>query len=269
MATANASARATWALGDYHRFATATVWELGPILVNACGITAGQRVLDVAAGTGNVAIRAAQAGASVVASDVTPEHFSAGRRAARDAGVDLEWIEGAAESLPFSDREFDVVTSCFGVIFAQSHQLAADEMLRVCRPGGVIGLMNFTTSGASGDFFRVLSSYAPPLPPGAQPPLLWGTEEHVGELFGERARSLAMTRHEYVETASSPGEYLDLFRNTFGPMVAIYASLSDQRRAELDAAFLQFIDRWNRGPSSGPVKLPYEYLLVIARKAET
>ena len=139
MATANASARTMWALGDYHRFATETVWELGPILVAASGVSAGQRVLDVAAGTGNVAIRAAQAGASVVASDITPEHFDAGRRAAREAGVELEWIEGDAQALPFADDEFDIVTSCFGAMFAPDHGAAANELLRVCRPGGVIG----------------------------------------------------------------------------------------------------------------------------------
>src|SRR5262245_64181101 len=188
MATANASARTMWALGDYHRFATATVWELGPVLTAACGISAGQRVLDVAAGTGNVAIRAAQARASVVASDLTPENFDAGRRAAREAGVDLEWIEGDAQALPFADAEFDVVTSCFGAMFAPDHHAVATELMRVCRRGGVVGMMNFTPDGAGGDFFRVLGSYAPPAPLGALPPLLWGTEDHVRNLYGTNVR---------------------------------------------------------------------------------
>src|SRR5262245_39726970 len=194
MATASATVRAMWALGDYHRFATATVWELGPVLTAACGISAGQRVLDVAAGTGNVAIRAAQAGASVVASDLTPENFDAGRRAAREAGVDVEWVEGDAGALPFADAEFDVVTSCFGAMFAADHQATANELLRVCRPSGVIGMMNFTPDGAGGDFFRVLAAYAPPPPPGALPPLWWGTEDHVRTLYGARVQSLEMTR---------------------------------------------------------------------------
>lgn len=268
MAAVNASARTMWALGDYHRFATETVWELGPVLVTACGVSAGQRVLDVAAGTGNVAIRAAQAGASVVASDLTPENFDAGRRAARAAGVDLEWIEGDAQALPFADDEFDVVTSCFGVMFTPDHRVAASEMLRVCRPGGVIGLINFTPEGAAGDFFRVLSPYAPPAPSGSQSPLLWGTEDHVTNLFGDQLQALEMTRHEYCETAMSPHAYFELFRDSFGPMVAIYAGLRDQaaRIAELDAAFLQFIARWNRGASEGRVRIAYEYLLVLARK---
>ena len=268
MATLNAPVRMMWALGDYHRFATATVWELGPVLVRACRISPGQRVLDVAAGTGNVAIRAAQAGAIVVASDITPEHFDAGRRAAREAGVDLEWVEGDAESLPFADAEFDVVTSCFGAMFAPNHEAAAGELLRVCRPGGVIGMINFTPAGAGGDFFRLLSAYAPPAPPGARSPLMWGAEDHVRDLFGDKLQSLNMTRGEYTEAASSSTDYFDLFRSSFGPMVAIYASLSDQtaRMAELDEQFFQFIARWNRGVPAGPVQIPYEYLLVIGRK---
>ena len=268
MAALNRAVPTVWALGDYHRFATATVWELGPVLVTACGVSAGQRVLDVAAGTGNVAIRAAQAGASVVASDVTPENFEAGRRAALAVGVGLEWIEADARSLPFADGEFDVVTSCLGVMFAPDHEAAAAEMLRVCRPGGVVGVLSFTPHGAGGDFFRLLSAYAPAAPPAGQSPLLWGTEDHVRRLFGDRVESLAMTRHEYCETATHPRAYVELFRDTFGPMIAIYAGLRHDRlrTAELDAAFLQFIARWNRSPSEGDVRIPYEYLLVVGRK---
>ena len=266
MADSKASAPTIWALGDYHRFAAATVWQLGPVLVSECGVSAGQRVLDVAAGTGNVAIRAAQAGAAVVALDLTPENLDAGRRAARDAGVDLEWIEGDAQALPFDDGAFDLVTSCFGAMFAPDHDAVASELLRVCRPGSVIGMMNFTPEGAGGDFFRVLAPYAPPPPPAARSPLLWGTEDHVRKLFGNLV-GLTISRHEYVETASSAREYLELFKDTFGPVVAIYASLSDpMRRAELDEALLQFVVRWNRGLPERAVEIPYEYLLVIARK---
>jgi ubiquinone/menaquinone biosynthesis C-methylase UbiE len=268
MATASAAVRAMWALGDYHRFATATVWGLGPVLVDACGVSAGQRVLDVAAGTGNVAIRAAQAGASVVASDVTSENFDAGRGAAREAGVDLEWVEGDAQALPFGDGEFDVVTSCFGAMFAPNHHATASELLRVCRPGGVIGMINFTPEGAGGEFFRVLGPYAPPSPPGEPSPLQWGNEDYVRELFSSKVEALNMTRREYFETANSSREYFELFRHSFGPMIAIYTSLADQRTraAELDEAFLQFIARWNQGAPEGRVRIPYEYLLVVARK---
>src|SRR5262245_35737455 len=126
-----ASARAVWRLGDYHRFARELMWEIGPIVVEACGISPGQRVLDVAAGSGNVAIRAARSGAEVVASDITPENLEAGRMEAETLGVALEWREADAQALPFADDEFDVVTSSFGAIFAPDHQRVADELLRV------------------------------------------------------------------------------------------------------------------------------------------
>ena len=263
-----AAARAMWALGDYHEFATELVWEVGPVLVAACGITAGQRVLDVAAGTGNVAIRAAEAGAQVVASDLTPENFEAGRREARARGVELEWVEADAEALPFGDGEFDVVTSSFGAMFAPDHQAVADELLRVCRPGGTIGMVNFTPDGLAADFFAVFAPYLPAPPPGALPPLLWGSEEHVSELFGKRVASLELTRKEYVERAASPRDYCDFFKATFGPAVAIYASLADQpdRAAALDRDFLEFAVRSNRGAPEGPAEYHYEYQLVVARK---
>lgn len=265
--TLKAGQRAMWALGDYHAFATSTVWELGPVLVEACGITRGQRVLDVAAGTGNVAIRAAMAGASVVASDLTPENFDAGRRAAREAGVELEWVEGDVEALPFGDGEFEVVTSCLGAMFAPDHRKVADELLRVCRPGGTIGMINFTPQGKGGEFFRLVAPYVPP-PPGAAPPVQWGDEEHVRSLFGARLLSLDMTRREYVEAAESPSAYLSLFKQTFGPLVAVYASLADhpERAAELDRDFLEFARSSSRGAPGGRVEIPYEYLLVVARK---
>ncbi len=258
--------RAAWALGDYHGFATETVWELGPVLVEACGISAGQRVLDVAAGTGNTAIRAAEAGATVVASDLTPENFDAGRSEARRCGVELDWIEADAEALPFGDGEFDVVTSSFGAIFAPNHQTVADELVRVCRPGGRIGMLNFTPEGLSSDFFGVLAPYGPP--PSGSPPPLWGNEEHVRELFGERVESLELTRREYVERADSPRGYCELFKETFGPVVGLYASLADQpdRLAALDRDFLEFATRSQRGAPEGPAEYTYEYLLVVARK---
>ncbi len=263
-----AATRAMWALGDYHRFATQTVWELGPMLVEACSISAGQRVLDVATGTGNVAIRAAEAGAKVVASDLTPENFDAGRREGRARGVELDWVEADAEALPFGDGEFDVVTSSLGAIFAPNHQAVADELLRVCRLGGTIGMVNFTPEGLAADFFEALAPYAPPPPPGALPPLAWGSEEHVRELFGDRVESLDMNRKEYVERAASPRNYCDLFKETFGPAVAIYASLADQpdRAAAFDRDFLEFATRSNRGAPEGPAEYHYEYLLVVALK---
>lgn len=263
-----AAVRSMWALGDYHRFATHTVWQLGAALVEACGIRPGQRVLDVAAGTGNVAIRAAEAGAEVIASDLTPENFAAGRREAQRRGVELGWVEADAEALGFGDDEFDVVTSAVGALFAPNHHLVADELVRVCRPGGTIGMINFRPAGVAAEFFEVVGRYAPPPPPGALPPLLWGSEEHVRELFGDRVESLEMTRGEYVERSPDPQQYCELFHATFGPMIAIRASLASEpdRAAAFERDFREFAIRENRGTPGGPAEYPYEYLLVVARK---
>ncbi|MBD0324266.1 MAG: methyltransferase domain-containing protein [Aldersonia sp.] len=258
-----------WALGDYHRFAKATIWEMGPVLVEACRIGPGQRVLDVAAGTGNAAIRAAERGADVVASDITPENFAAGRAEAAEHGVALQWVEGDAESLPFPDASFDVVTSLFGAIFAPNHQAVADEMLRVCRPGGTIGLLVFTPDGLISDFFAACAPYFPAPPVGALPPPLWGDEDHVRRLFGDRVSRLELTTDEYVETAADPRAYVDLFRDTFGPVTATYANLADdpERQAALDRDLLAFATRCNTGGPGEPARYPYRYRLVVAERA--
>jgi ubiquinone/menaquinone biosynthesis C-methylase UbiE len=248
-----------WALGNYHRFATQLVWELGPELVTACGVGAGQRVLDVATGTGNVALRAAEAGADVVACDLTPEHFEAGRREAAERGVRIEWVEADAQALPFGDDEFDVVTSCLGAMFAPDQHAVARELLRVCRPGGAIGMANFTPQGLAGEFFALF-----PAPEGPSP-LLWGDENHVRELFGA-AVELAASRREYVESVpGGPAGYVRFFKETFGPLVALHSALEPEAAAALDRDFLDFAVRANQGPAAGPVRYVYEYLLVVAR----
>lgn len=261
-------ARRAWALGDYHRFATQLIWEVGPVVVEAAGIGPGMRVLDVAAGTGNVAVRAAAAGAEVVASDLTPQSLEAGRRAAEAHGLELEWVEADAESLPFADGGFDVVTSAFGAMFAPDHSAVARELVRVCRPGGTIALANFTPDGAAGDFFTTLGRHAPP-PPG-EPPLLWGVPEHVRERLGAGVAALDCERRSYVErVAGGPADYAAFFRETFGPVIALREQLAGDpaRLAALDRDLLAFAERSNTGPPEGPFACPYEYLLVVARTA--
>ena len=263
------AARTMWGLGDYDRFARQLVWEFGPELVQACGIGPGLRVLDVAAGSGNVALRAAEAGAQVVACDLTPENLAAGRRQAEARGLELEWVEADAEALPFGDAAFDVVTSSVGAMFAPDHRAVADELLRVCRPGGTIGMINYTPEGGVGEFFELFARYAPPPPPGALPPVLWGREEHVRDLFGDRVEALELTRKEAVETfVGSPRDYCDFYKTHFGPVVAVYALLAGEpeRAAALDSDFLEFASRRNRGPADGPVEYRYGYLLVVARR---
>jgi ubiquinone/menaquinone biosynthesis C-methylase UbiE len=265
--TVHSSTRSPWGLGDYHRFAKETIWARGAELVKACRITTGQRVLDVAAGTGNTAIRAAEAGADVVACDLTPEHFDAGRSEARARGVQLKWVEADAQALPFADEEFDVVTSSFGAMFASDHQAVADEMLRVCRHGGSIGMVNFTPEGLLTHFLEVTASYAPS-PPTTLSPTLWGSEDHLRALFGDRAEFIELSRRQYVERAATPSHYVQFYKHTFGPVVATYSSLADQpdRVEALDRDFLDFARRFNSGPPAGPAEYRYEYLLVIARR---
>ncbi len=264
---AKAQARAMWALGDYHRFAKQTVWSLGPLLVGACGIAAGQRVLDVAAGTGNVAIRAAETGAKVVAADLTPESLEAGRGEARARGVQLDWIEADAEALPFADGEFDVVTSALGAIFAPRQQAVADELVRVCRPGGTVAMINFTPGGLAAEFFGLLGRYAPP-PPGAPSPLLWGDERHVQELFADRLHSLELAVDRYLERSPDPEAYCAFFEETFGPLIAIRNSLAEEpgRLAALEREFRELALQANEGPARGPAEYAYEYLLVVGRR---
>jgi ubiquinone/menaquinone biosynthesis C-methylase UbiE len=264
-----AHARTMWALGDYHRFAKQFVWDFGPELVRACRIGPGQRVLDVAAGSGNVALRAAEAGAQVVASDLTPENLAAGRREAEARGLELEWVEADAEALPFAGGEFDVVTSSVGVMFAPDHQAAADELLRVCRSGGTIGLISYTPDGGVGEFFEIFERRLPPAPPGVLPAVLWGREDHVRELFGDRVEALQLTRKEAVERYDgSPRDYCDYYKAHFGPVAAFFAMLSEEpeQAAALDRDFLELATRLNQGAPEGPVEYRYGTLLVVARK---
>src|SRR5215218_8253231 len=202
-----------WASGDYPSMVETFLLPLGPRLVAACEIGPGMRVLDVASGTGNAAIPAAKTGSDVVASDLTPELFEAGRARAEVEGAELEWVEADAENLPFEDASFDVVMSSIGVMFAPHHQAAADELVRVCRPGGTIGLLSWTPEGMIGDLFRTMKPFAPPPPPGAQPPPLWGSEEHLRGLLGDRV-DLGTLRRDVLEItafARAP-EYGEHFR---------------------------------------------------------
>ncbi len=259
--------RAMWALGDYPALATNVVSSLGPALVAACDIGQGDRVLDVAAGSGNAAIPAARAGADVVASDLTPELLDAGREFAERDGLALTWQQADAEALPFSDNEFDVVMSCLGVMFAPHHQAGADELVRVCRPGGTIGLLNWTPEGFIGQLFATMKPYAPPPPPGAQPPPLWGNEDHVRALFGDQVTDLDVRRQIVtIDQFARPEDFLDYFKVRYGPTIAVYRNVADdpERTAALDGELVALTRKFNRGDTTAV--MDWEYLLITARK---
>ena len=260
--------RAMWALGDYPTVATDVIAELGPVLVEASGIRPGDRVLDVAAGSGNAAIPAAARGAEVVASDLTPELFAAGRELAARSGVELTWEEGDAEALPYPDSGFDVVLSCVGVMFAPHHQQTADELVRVCRPGGTIGLLSWTPTGFIGELFRTMKPYAPPPPPGAQPAPLWGDEEHVRALLGDRVTDVVARRQTLTVSGYRSAEaWRDFWKKVYGPTIVAYRNIADdpERVAALDRDLAALAARHDRG--SGQVVMDWEYLLLTARRA--
>jgi SAM-dependent methyltransferase len=256
---------AMWAMGDYPAVATEVIAQLGPTLVAASGIGPGDHVLDIAAGSGNASIPAAQAGADVVASDLTPDLIETGRQAATVAGVELRWEVDDAERLPYADDEFDVAISCVGIMFAPHHQQAADELVRVVRSGGRVGLIIWTPNGFIGQMFATMKPFAPAPPPGAQPPPLWGDETHVRELLGDRVTDVvAETRSLPVPMFPNGASFRDFFKRTYGPTIAVYRSLADDpaRTAELDEALAAHGDRY---VSDGPMS--WEYLLLTARRA--
>jgi SAM-dependent methyltransferase len=226
--------RALWAVGDYPAVATDLIPALGPTLVEASGVRAGQRVLDVAAGSGNAAIPAAATGASVVASDLTPELFDAGRRIAAQRGVDPEWVEADVEGLPFADH---------------------------WRPPGFIGQL-----------FATMKPYAPPPPPGASPAPLWGDEEHVRALFGNRITDIDVQRHTVVmEHDGDPAGFREYWKRNYGPTIAVYKhnATDPDRVAALDRDFLELLTTWNEADTPGRTSYHAEYLLVTARRSLT
>jgi SAM-dependent methyltransferase len=256
--------RKMWASGDYPLMVETFLLPLGPRLIDACAITPGASLLDVAAGTGNASIPAAEAGAVVTASDLTPELLQAGSRRPEADGLELDWVEADAEHLPFEDESFDVVISSIGVMFAPHHQDSADELVRVCRPGGTIGLMSWTPEGMIGALFGTMKEFAPAPPPGAQSPPLWGSEEHLGGLFGGRADFHTHARDVLEITAfERPQDYGEHFKSYYGPTIAARAnSVREGREADFDAAVESFCDEWNLGTPE-QARFEQEYLVSV------
>jgi 2-polyprenyl-3-methyl-5-hydroxy-6-metoxy-1,4-benzoquinol methylase len=259
---------ALWASGSYPTVVDDVVASLGGILVDTVEIQPGQRVLDVAAGTGTSALPAARLGAAVTATDLTPELLAVGRDDAAVEGLDITWETADAEALPYPDGEFDVVMSAIGVMFAPHHQQAADELVRVCRPGGTIGLLSWTPDGFLGEMLRTMKPYAPPPPPGAQPAPLWGDEAHVRALLGDRVTDVVARRRTItVDGFPTAHAWRDFFKTVYGPTIAAYRHIGDDadRVAALDRDLVALAERYDRGTDS--LVLDWEYLLLTARVA--
>ena len=260
--------RTMWASGNYPEMVETFLLPLGPRLVEACRIGAGVSVLDVASGTGNAAIPAAQRGAHVTASDLTPELLQAGAKVAETTVTELEWVTADAEDLPFEDETFDIVMSSIGVMFAPHHQQAADELVRVCRAGGTIGLLSWTPEGMLGALFRLMGQFAPPPPAGASPPPLWGSETHLRGLRGDRVQWRSLERQVLDITAfKHPLAYGEFFKARYGPTIGIRANAARNGRAEeFDAALDDFCREWNVG-TEDEARFEMEYLLAVGTRA--
>ena len=257
---------AMWASGSYPTVVDEVVHTLGGTLVETVDVRPGQRVLDVAAGTGTSAIPSARRGAQVIATDLTPELLDVGRDAADAEGLDLAWQTADAEALPFGDAEFDVVLSSIGVMFAPHHQLAADELIRVCRPGGTIGVLSWTPNGFIGQLFATMKPYAPPPPPGASPAPLWGSVEHARGLFGDRVDDFVARQEALrVDRFADGAQFRDFMKANYGPTIAVYRFLADdaEKVAALDADMAALGDRF-----LDDGVMPWEYLIVTARRRE-
>jgi SAM-dependent methyltransferase len=255
---------ALWASGSYPTVVDDVVASLGGILVDTVEIQPGQRVLDVAAGTGTSALPAARLGAAVTATDLTPELLAVGRDDAAVEGLDITWETADAEALPYPDGEFDVVMSAIGVMFAPHHQQAADELVRVCRPGGTIGVLSWTPEGFIGQVFAVMKPYAPPPPPGASPAPLWGRADHVRALFGDRVTDLvAHQQNLRVDRFADGAEFRDFMKLNYGPTIAVYRFIAEDpaKVAALDADLAALGDRFLIDGT-----MQWEYLTVTTRR---
>ena len=251
-----------WSSGDYAIVGT-TLQIVGETLCEAVDLRSNQRVLDVAAGNGNATLAAARRFADVVSTDYVGALLEGGRRRAEADRLPVTFQEADAEALPFADASFDVVLSTFGVMFTPNQDRAARELLRVCRPGGKIGLANWTPESFIGQMFRVLGKYVPPVA-GVAPPSLWGTKARLDTLFGSQAVVAAESR-TFVFRYKSPAHWLEIFRDYYGPVLKAFASLNPESRKALEKDLYALLDQ-NNAAKDGTLVLPSEYLEVVITK---
>jgi ubiquinone/menaquinone biosynthesis C-methylase UbiE len=256
--------QATWASGDYHVIGT-QIQIVSEQLIEALDVHSTEHVLDVATGSGNAALAAARRGCEVVGIDYVPALLDRARRRRDAEGLDAQFIEGDAEALPFGDGQFDVVSSVFGAMFAPNQEQTADELVRVTRSGGRIGLASWTPEGFIGQFFKVNGRHVPP-PPGVRPPLQWGTTERISELFGEVATEIRFESRFYTFRARTPEAWIDSFRRWYGPTLKSFEAVGADGSQALESDLLELIGRLNRA-EDGTMVVPSEYLEAVIVKA--
>ena len=263
LATVKGRQQVAWSSGDYAVVGT-TLQIVGESLCEAIDLRSNQRVLDVAAGNGNATLAAARRFADVVSTDYVAALLERGRERAKADHLPVTFKEADAEALPFDDASFDVVLSTFGVMFTPNQEQAAKEMLRVCRPGGKIGLANWTPESFIGQLFKTIGKYVPPAP-GVKSPALWGTKAHVEALFGAKAAVSAESRH-FVFRYKSPDHWLEIFRGYYGPVLKAFAAIDPAAREALEKDIRALLDKFNIA-KDGTVVVPSEYLeVIITRK---
>jgi ubiquinone/menaquinone biosynthesis C-methylase UbiE len=252
-----------WSSGDYAVVGT-TLQIVGEELCEALDLRSGQKVLDVAAGNGNVTLAAARRWCDVTSTDYVPSLLARGKLRADADGMDITFKEADAEALPFADASFDVVVSTFGVMFTPNQDRAAAELARVCRRSGKIGLANWTPEGFIGQVFKTLGKYLPP-PAGARSPALWGTEPRLNEMFGASASAIRAERRHFVFRYRSPEHFMDVFKSYYGPMLKAFAALDEANQQKLRQDLMALIGSMNRA-DDGTMVLPSEYLEVVITK---
>ena len=263
LSAVKAKQQAAWSAGDYAIIGR-TLQIVGENLCEAVNLRAGERVLDVASGNGNATLAAARHFAEVTSTDYVPALLERGRARAEAEGLQVTFREADAEALPFADSTFDVVLSTFGVMFTPDQARAAREMLRVCRPGGRIGLANWTPGSFIGELFKVLGRYLPPAA-GLRSPALWGTEERLKDLFSEAEASIQATPRIFNFRYRSPAHWMEVFRTFYGPVNRAFLALDTPRQDELERDILNLLSRFDRGGAGGLV-VPSEYLEVVVTR---
>ena len=255
--------QAAWSAGDYAVVGT-TLQIVGETLCEALDLRAGEQVLDIAAGNGNATLAAARRWADVTSTDYVQALLERGRVRASAEGLTVRFEQADAESLPYADASFDVVLSTFGVMFTPDQEKAAAEMARVCKPGGRIGLANWTPSSFIGELFKLLGRYLPP-PAGVRSPALWGTEERLRELFGHRLGSITIERRDFVFRYRSAAHWLEVFRTFYGPMVKAFGALDGTKQESLAADLIALAERFNRA-TDGSLVAPSQYAEVVIKR---